>query len=121
MHAMTLKRGENAAAGRPEIGGEPPGIDSKPLALPGFNFCIEGGNVLVAPVIGEMFKAKSIEHLRPLFRPTLFGVKRDDAPGNEIGWGKQAEVSGGTHRGSDVAAGDEASATKRDQEQSDCP
>ena len=40
--------------------------------------------VLCAPIVGHTFDTEALEHLDPLNRPALLGIKRHNAPGHKL-------------------------------------
>lgn len=77
-----------------ERSGEPPGGDFDIVFAAGVDFGLEGRDVFGAPIVGETMEAEFFEHLSALFGSTLFGVERDDAPGDEIAPVKKRIVRG---------------------------
>src|SRR5262249_27037483 len=55
----------------------------------------EGRQVLGAPVVGEASEPQPLQHRGPLLGPSLLGVKRDDAPGDQV---RPAEQLAGRRR-----------------------
>ena len=54
-----------------------------------FDLGVERGDVLGAPVVGELFEAEPLEHFGPLGGAAAFGVEGDDAPGDEVFLGEE--------------------------------
>ena len=50
----------------------------------GEDLVLESGDVFFPPIVGTAGEAKVLEHDRTLFRGSLGGVERDDAPGDEF-------------------------------------
>ena len=65
-------------------GSHPEGVERDAVPLEGLDLGVEGGDVLGAPVVGEVLEPEPLEHRRPLLGPALLRVERDDAPGDEV-------------------------------------
>ena len=86
-------------------GRDPEGVERDAVPLERVDLGVEGGDVLGAPVVGEMLEPQLLEHGRAIFGPALLAVERDDAPGDQVVAGEEAlrglgrSALGGRRRG----------------------
>ena len=71
-------------------GRDPEGVERDAVPLERLDLGVECGDVLAAPVVGEMLEPQLLQHGRAIFGPAFLAVKRDDAPGDQDCRGRRA-------------------------------
>ena len=70
-------------------GRDPEGVERDAVPLERLDLGVERGDVLAAPVVGEMLEPQLLQHGRAIFGRSLLAVKRDDAPGDQVVAGEE--------------------------------
>ena len=87
---MALEQVEDDSRFAVQLAGrDPERVERDAVPLERFDLGVERGDVLAAPVVGEVLEPQLSQHGRALFGPAFLAVKRDDAPGDQVVAGEE--------------------------------